>query len=294
MKIVKIYGGLGNQMFQYAFALSLAVAGGDDIYLDGSGLANDRLHNGFELDRLFSLALPAARIEDVRRLSDSPVSLAGRIRRKYFSKRSHFIDRKFGYQPELFEMPDDMYFEGYWQSEKYFKPIEARIRERLAFARPLDDRNEELLASLPRPIASVHVRRGDYLRHANLNLCTPAYYGRAVEAISRDGGIGSLLVFSDDAEYCRTALEPRGVPATIVDWNAGPESWQDMAMMSRCDRHVIANSSFSWWGAWLDPNPAKRIVAPSIWNRREIRDADLYYSFKFNDIVPEGWERVAI
>jgi hypothetical protein len=293
MKIVKIYGGLGNQMFQYAFALSLAASGRDDVFLDGSGLAGDTIHNGFELDRLFRLALPIARIEDVRRLSDAPTSLIGRFRRKYLSKKSHVIDRIFGYQPVLFDLPGDLYFEGYWQSEKYFKAIEGLIRERLAFARPLDARNEELLASLPRPIASVHVRRGDYLKYPNLDLCTPAYYRRAIEAVCL-GGLGSLLIFSDDSEYCKSELRPIGVPTTIVDWNTGPESWQDMAMMSRCDRHVIANSSFSWWGAWLDPDPSTRVLAPSVWNRREIRDTDRYYSFRFDDIVPEGWERVAI
>ena len=82
--------------------------------------------------------------------------------------------------------------------------------------------------------------------------------------------------------------------ADFVGWNGGQDSWQDMAMMARCDCHVVANSSFSWWGAWEDPSPAKRVIAPSIWNRREIEDHDLYYRYRFEDIVPASWERVPI
>lgn len=294
MKIVKIQGGLGNQMFQYAFALALAASGRDEVFLDPSCLEGDSVHNGFELSRLFAPALPLASIEDVRRLSDSPTSIIGRVKRKYFSKRTHFIDRKFGYQPEVFEFPGDTYFEGYWQSEKFFKPIEGEIRNRLAFARALDDRNEELLASLPRPVASVHVRRGDYLKYPNLDICTPEYYERAAGEMAREPGMKSLLVFSDDAEYCRERIRLGGAPVTIVDWNTGSESWQDMAMMARCDRHIIANSSFSWWGAWLGAAKDKAVVAPSIWNRRQVRDRDRYYRFSFDDIVPASWRRAAI
>jgi hypothetical protein len=294
MKIVKIYGGLGNQMFQYAFALALAATGRDEVFLDPSGLEGDNVHNGFELGRLFALALPLAGTDDVRRLSDSPTSVIGRVKRKYFHKRTHFIDRRFGYQPELFEIAGDIYYEGYWQSEKYFKPIEGEIRKRLSFAPSLEDRNEELLASMPRPIASVHVRRGDYLKYPNLDICTPGYYERAIEEMARDPGIGSLLVFSDDAEYCRTRIRVGGAPARIVDWNNGAESWQDMAMMIRCDSHIIANSSFSWWGAWLGAARGGVTIAPSIWNRRQIRDRDRYYRFSFDDIVPASWRRAAI
>ena len=294
MKIVKIYGGLGNQMFQYAFARALAAASADEVFIDCSAPGTEAAHNGFELDRIFSIALPPAPTGAAEKLSVRPSGFLNRLRRKYFTKRSHRIDREFRYQPELLALSGDVYFEGYWQSEKYFLGIGEELRCDFTFARALADKNDALLRELPRPIASVHVRRGDYLKYKNLNICTPEYYSRAIRRISSRGGASSYLVFSDDIGYCRATLDFGGAPVAFVDWNRAEASWQDMAMMSRCDCHVIANSSFSWWGAWLDPNPAKRVVAPSIWNRREIRSNDRYYSFSFDDVLPASWERVEI
>jgi hypothetical protein len=221
-----------------------------------------------------------------------PTNLVNRVRRKYFTKRSHLIDRKFGYQPELLSLRGDVYYEGYWQSEKYFKGMAGDIRKAFTFGRVLSPENERTLQSLPRPAASIHVRRGDYIKYANLDICTPSYYERAVAALGT--GIASVLVFSDDIGYCKHTLELGDVPAVYVDRNRGADSWQDMAMMSHCDHHIIANSSFSWWGAWLDGKPGSRVIAPAVWNRREISDNDRYYSFTFADVVPELWERVAI
>jgi hypothetical protein len=294
MKIVKIYGGLGNQMFQYAFSRSLAASTGDTIYIDGSALGDDSVHNGYELGRVFGVGLPEAPLGAVGRLSVPPTSLVRRIRRKYLTKRSHYIDKKFGYQPELFDLAGDRYFEGYWQSEKYFAGMEAGIRRDFAFKNPLDERNLVLLRDLPRPIASLHVRRGDYLKYANLDICGPLYYEKALACLVSRREVSSFLVFSDDIEYCRATLRLGEASAVFVDWNIGEESWQDMAMMSLCDHHIIANSSFSWWGAWLNANVDKVVVAPSIWNRRQVADDDRYYRFTYDDVVPTGWLRAEI
>ena len=294
MKIVKIHGGLGNQMFQYAFALRLAAEGRDEVCIDTGGFDDQPAHNGFELGRLFSVSLPEAPREVVKRLAIRPMGILNRVRRKYLTKRSHIIDRKFGYQPELLSLEGDAYFEGYWQSEKYFAPIAAEIRSAFTFRQALAKRNEGILAAADRPLVSVHVRRGDYVTHDNLNLCSPRYYENAARALA-EAGIEPprYLVFSDDAEYCRRELGSSMAGALVVDWNRGSESWQDMAMMAACDLHIIANSSFSWWGAWLDEKPGRRVIAPGIWNRRELYDRDHYYSYTFGDIVPESWERAA-
>lgn len=293
MKIVKICGGLGNQMFQYAFARSLAAAEEDEVYIDSSAFTSYKLHNGFELEKLFTLDLEQAPGDMVKQLSVQPDGFLNRIRRKYFTKPSHFIDRKFNYQPELFEFGGDRYFDGYWQSEKYFRGIEATIREGYRFRLPLAARNVELLESLPRPIASVHVRRGDYLLEKDLDICTPAYYERALAGL-RASDVKSFIIFSDDIPYCRKMLRLGETHAAFVDWNLGDDSWQDMAMMSRCDHHVIANSSFSWWGAWLDPNPQKRVLAPTIWNGRQIENRNRYYRYNFDDVLPTEWERIPL
>jgi hypothetical protein len=294
VKIVKVYGGLGNQMFQYAFAQSLAARLGEKVLIDSSGLDGDEIHNGFELERVFGVRPSEADARDVDRLSSRPKGLAGRLRRKYFTKPSHVIDRKYRYQPELLDLAGDRYFEGYWQSEKYFSGIEDRVRSDFRFAADLDDRSASALRSLPRPIVSIHVRRGDFLKYRNLDICTPRYYAGAMESLRSRDEAGSFLVFSDDPEYCRRVLDSGGAPAVYVDWNTGSDSWRDMAMMSSCDHHVIANSSFSWWGAWLGSGEGRRVIAPSVWNRREIKDTDRYYSFSFEDVVPASWERMPI
>jgi hypothetical protein len=293
MKIVKLQGGLGNQMFQYAFSRALQAATGEDVFGDRSGLYGKPEHNVYELERVFGLDFPEPTPGAVERLAYPAKGLANRLLRKYLTKPTHIIDRKFGYQPELLTLPGDRYFEGYWQSEKYFSGIEATIRRDFSFKLPLSERNRAILAGLRRPAASVHVRRGDYLAHPNLDICTPAYYERAV-AILRDLGISSFLVFSDDIPYCRTTLGLGGDETVFVDWNRGEDSWQDMALMARCDHNIIANSSFSWWAAWLNPSPAKSIVAPSVWNRRQFESRDRYYHFSFDDIVPAAWLRVDV
>lgn len=294
MKIVKIYGGLGNQMFQYAFALSLASRTGDRVYIDSSDVQSDRLHNGYELSRLFDLRLPEADQRDVKRLSTRPRGLISRARRKYFTKPTHIIDKKYAFQRELYDLDGDFYFEGYWQSEKYFADIEDSIRKTFAFVQALDERSLSALRSLPRPIVGLHVRRGDFTKHQNLNICTPTYYAAAMSEMCRSDAALSFMIFSEDIEYCRKNLDFKDNPVVFVDWNTGADSWRDMALMSMCDHNIIANSSFSWWGAWLNQNPGKIVIAPAIWNRREIHTADRYYSFSFEDVVPSSWKRMPL
>jgi hypothetical protein len=293
MKIVKIYGGLGNQMFQYAFsrALEKAVGGREELRYDCSACDADATHNGLELEKVFGLELARASEDECGRLAVRPTSLVHRFRRKYLTPRSHIIDRKFSYQGELLSLVGDYYYEGYWQNEKYFRDFEPEIRKDFSFSRRLDGRNERLFEELPRPIASIHVRRGDYLKYPDLDICTEGYYRRAIEEFRKEGSAASFMVFSEDVDYCRQSLGLSEAEATFVDWNAGAASWQDMAMMSRCDAHIIANSSFSWWGAWLDPKDGKSVIAPEIWNRRQIANRDRYYRFDYGEVVPERWRR---
>lgn len=294
MKIVKIYGGLGNQMFQYAFALELEQRRGEPVYLDLSGFEDYGLHNGFELERVFGIQTRVAPPDIVRRLSVPSSGLVNRFRRKYLTKKTHFIDRYFGYYPAVFDREGDCYYDGYWQSEKYFVDVEEAVRRVFRFREGLGERNEALLQDLPGPRVSLHVRRGDYLKSENLNVCTPAYYEAALAELRASIPIRSILVFSDDISWCRENLQLEAQTTAYIDWNTGLESWRDMALMTRCDHHIIANSSFSWWGAWLNPRMSKRVFAPRPWNMREINNTDHYYSYSFSDIIPASWERVGI
>ncbi len=300
MKIVKINGGLGNQMFQYAFARALEYRTGESVCIDISSYRKktsyggiDLYHNGFELAKLFDVPYREAPLNIVRRLSTQPDSVLKRFRRKYVTKKTHYIDKQFSYTPAVFDISGDCYFEGYWQTEKYFLPVRQAVIDAYKFVLPLSAQNTELLSSMPRPAVSIHVRRGDYLNSENLNVCTPEYFSGALEYIQSVADIRTVLVFSDDIGWCRENI--RSIADTVfVDWNRGNDSWQDMAMMSACDCNVIANSSFSWWAAYLNQSRGKIVTAPKPWNMREVRSSDTYYRHNFADIIPESWKRIPI
>ncbi len=305
MRIVKISGGLGNQMFQYAFSLSLKNAGNTEVQLDLGTYRDksnyngiDLVHNGFELKELFNINFKEATIKDVVRLSYQPTNLLNRVLRKYFTKKTHFIDKKFSFQPELLSLPkSDIYFEGNWQTEKYFISIEDEIRKAFTFKKTLSPESEKLANSLGKGSASIHIRRGDYLKTQTMNVCGIPYYKTAVRKLFDKTNITELLVFSDDMDWCRQELklESFGAKVIYVDWNKGADSWQDMALMSKCNNHIIANSSFSWWGAWLDPNKEKIVICPEIWNLRQLTpEIDKYYRCVYDDILPSSWIKCPI
>jgi hypothetical protein len=292
MKIVKIQGGLGNQMFQFAFSKALENAIGEKVYLDISSYSIENCHNGFEINSVFNLTVEEAPMTMVRKMATLPENIIKRIRRKYLTKKSHFIDKKFCYQPEVLKLRGDRYFEGYWQSEKYILPIERTVRKLFEFRKPLNPKNEELLSSSKAPIVGIHVRRGDYIKDHCLNICTPNYYHKALGEIKRNCDIGIIFIFSDDIKYCKSNIDTGGIETVYIDWNRKENSWQDMAMMVRCDVHIISNSSFSWWGAWLNRKTEKVVIAPFPWNSREIVSDDTYYHHDFKDIIPHNWLRI--
>ena len=303
MKIVKVAGGLGNQMFQYAFARALEARSGEEVYLDTSTYEYMPAHNGFELGRLFAVKYKVAREEDVRRLGTRPRSLLSKLRRKYCTKRTHYIDREFRYDPKVFTLEGDRYLEGYWQSEKYFAPIADSLRREFEFISDPGPQNRQILeeaekacsAKTPRrhELVSVHVRRGDSLKLQETQVCTEAYYRNAFGLARQRFVRPHFLVFSDDLSWCRANLGLGKDDATFVDWNRGADSWRDMWLMSRCGGHIIANSSFSWWGAWLDPNPDKLVIVPDRWSLAR-HGPFSYYRYDFSDIVPESWVRVPV
>ena len=290
-------------MFCAAFVQALKHTG-QKVFVDTSLYGNgtmrsgvDFCHNGLEIERLFGIRFDEADKADVRRLSTSAEGLLNRIRRKYFTKRTHYIDTVFRYTPEVLSDKSDRYLEGFWQTEKYFLPIEKDIRRLFAFRPTLSEKSaaaqSALQAQEPASLsASVHVRRGDFLHTKTLNVCTETYYNNAIEYAAKKYAVSAFYVFSDDIQWCREHLNFFGTRSVFIDWNIGADSWQDMALMSLCRCNIIANSSFSWWAAWLNDNPDKKIIAPSIWNLREKGYKDFYYRYDFSDIVPKSWIRI--
>ncbi|MEI8206785.1 MAG: alpha-1,2-fucosyltransferase [Kiritimatiellales bacterium] len=289
MVISHILGGLGNQMFQYAAGRALALSRGVPLRLDISGFDNYGLHNGFELDRIFPGNFEISAESDVHRmLGWRSEPLVRRILRRpqaaLLRGSRLIIEPHFNFWPGFLELPDDCYLDGYWQSEKHFKPVEDVIRRDFRFKQEMTRRNRELAEQMRGDGSiSLHVRRGDYVtnpkNHKVLSLCPLEYYQTAVSLIAERVEKPHFFIFSDDLPWVKSYLKV-DFYSSYIDHNRGAESYNDMRLMSLCRHHIIANSSFSWWGAWLDSRPDKMVIAPARWftNNNEIAD-----------LIPDGW-----
>lgn len=289
MIITKIIGGLGNQMFQYAAGRALSLRNNTDLALDVSGFKNYKLHQGFEFPRLFNQHYAIATQTDIfKMLGWQTPSLVRRVlARKQFASLRHasFIaEPHYQYWSGINNTPKNCYLSGYWQSEKYFGDVSAQIREDFTFVLPLEGKNAELSERIVESNAiSLHIRRGDYVSNqqttATHGLCSIDYYQEAIRYIAERVQDPQFFVFSDDIAWVRDNLKI-DFPHHYVDHNSGAQSYNDMRLMSLCQHHIIANSSFSWWGAWLNPSVAKIVIAPKKWFVTDTDTSDLY---------PSGW-----
>lgn len=287
---VKLLGGLGNQMFQYAAARALADRAASELLLDVGEFAHYTLRR-YELDAM----RVRARIQQPpsAAVAPGPIARGARaLRQRFFPRQAPqaplYRERSFNFDPGLLQQGAPVQLEGYWQSEKYFRDAADAIRRDFTLADNLDAANRAMLQHMQGTIAvSVHVRRGDYVTNpttaAYHGTCSPEYYRQAVEHIARRCGPLTLFVFSDDQQWVRANL-PFAHPTVHVDCNPPERGAWDMHLMKQCRHHVIANSSFSWWGAWLDPSADKIVVAP----RRWFTDPGIDTS----DLVPAGWVRI--
>ncbi len=290
MIISNIMGGLGNQMFQYAMGRALSLKLETDYYVDVSDFSRHRIHQGFELDRIFNISCAIARDVDVRRLLGWRQSA---LLRRIFNKlpvrlsNSTFIrEPHFQYWHGSQDLPRDCYLSGYWQSAKYFEAFESTIRNDFAFMSPLSEMNSVVAEAIYLSNAiSLHVRRGDYTSKnssAKHGLCSPSYYETAMEYMLQHTPKPHFFVFSDDVEWVKENIS-FDFPHTFVTHNTGANSFNDMRLMSMCQSHITANSSFSWWGAWLNPRKTKIVVSPKAWF------ADNTVS---DDLIPPNWMRL--
>lgn len=290
--ITHIIGGLGNQMFQYAVGRALSLERGTPLRLDTQDFKGYRLHNGFELETVFKLDAKLASSSDVRQVLG--FRAFGAIRRGLFRRQlavfrgpNLLVDNLYGHRPKISQAPDACYLMGNWQSEKYFRHIEDTIRGDFSFKTPLVGQNAEVAAQIKTCTAvSLHVRRGDIAANpaalAVHGLCSLDYYQRAVRFITDRVAQPEFFVFSDDLSWVRENLQ-LGYPCHYIGHNKGSDSYNDMRLMSLCRHHIIANSSFSWWGAWLNPRQDNIVVAPERWFAAECDSTG---------IVPESWVRM--
>lgn len=272
ISIIKFKGGLGNQMFQYAFYLSLKKR----YPLVLSLFDNEEslhCHNGITLDSAFHIN-SANRAKWFRLVRSHLPFVIRRARHVEQGNALLYEDRFFSKSEQV------TVFDGYWQSEKYFVPVADKVRNAFRFRKDLmNSRTLKFAETLQKGIfVSVHVRRGDYLPLVDYHgLCSESYYRDAMLFLRGKLPDAVFVFFSDDIDWVKENL--RCEDAVYVDWNQGKDSWQDMYLMSQCKCNIVANSSFSWWGAWLNGNAEKIVVAPSRW-----------FTFSPNyDILPDSW-----
>lgn len=300
MITVSLIGGLGNQMFQYAAGKALAERHGVPLALDISGFRNYALRP-FLLDRLLvPEAIAVARTEPAERpeINFARAKWKARIDRllgkaglpKLASSPNEYREPHFHYDPAFETLGPQIALFGYFQSERYFNSIAESLRDWFSPREPLGDAAAAALKRIEtsRLPVSVHVRRGDYLKpgtHEVHGILGESFYRRVFDRLeSMIGHEAELFIFSDDLAAAEQVLS--FIPGSRLNHVRGdPERpWEDMALMARCRHHVIANSSFSWWGAWLNPSPDKIVVAPRAWFAAAgsgKRDT--------GDLYPSGW-----
>lgn len=296
MKYVTITGGLGNQMFVYAFCLELRERGYNAIlFAPRKKNSKGYGYQGYELKKLFNIVETIGFCSQILDLLLSAYSQLIRIFPKRF-KSSLFklvgvflmsVPENFIYYPKVFtfEHKNEL-FMGTWQSEKYFSNALCEVREQFKFKTALiSTQTENVLNELNNLNAvSIHIRRGDYLSPQYVNgfgnVCTIDYYKRAIEYINLKTENPYFYIFTDDKTWVTENFNIAN--SCFVVHNTGSDSWQDMFLMSNCKHNIIANSSFSWWGAWLNKNPDKIVIAPQKW----------WNGIDNDDVIPLNWIRV--
>jgi hypothetical protein len=272
MICVRLDGGLGNQLFQYAAGRALALQHNTGLLLDTSTLKRR--------DRTVTpRSLELQHFQHAGHLSGSSTSAlfpwfhrAAWVTHWVSSWRT-FVEKGVEYQGDFSALPNQTYLVGYWQSFRYFSHIADLLIADLTPVDSLSDASSAIAKQIDLGVSvALHVRRGDYVSlaaAAELHGALPvAYYEKAMARVSEIVGQARYFVFSDDVQWCRTHLLLAD-DAVFVTHNTGPDAWQDLVLMARCEHHIIANSSFSWWGAWLADQrsrpPGHLVVAPARW-----------------------------
>jgi hypothetical protein len=298
MVIVRLRGGLGNQLFQFAAGFALSQHLHVEYKLDPYTYTKHK-YRKLELGHFnipFELASPTE--------LDSYVGKGKLIR--YLNKRENYLrcpkvvaQPHYHFYDDFFSLPADIYLSGYWQSEKYFQNVSNQIVDMYQPKERLDSKNLELIQQLDECNSiAIHVRRGDYTSGTYSGFfggLTNDYYQDAVKLIYERVSNPSFFIFSDNPEWCRKNLNIK--EAVYVDHNKGDGSYKDLVLMSKAKHNVIANSTFSWWGAWLNQNASKLVVAPKQWFQKSYNDqpgAAIYGSRYYNtkDLIPETWLKV--
>ncbi|MEE9408522.1 MAG: alpha-1,2-fucosyltransferase [Polaribacter sp.] len=267
MIVVRILGGLGNQMFQYAYAKALEHEG-FNVKLDLSKFKKYKLHGGYQLDK-YTINIQYA---------DALSSTLGKLGiKKSVKEKSLLFDKN------LLSLKGNEYIKGYFQTEKYFSEIREILLKDFTIKKEIAESTKSFATNISsfKNTCSLHIRRGDYISDEKANsvhgTCSLEYYKKAIEIILKKDKNTHFFVFSDDINWAKENLKIEN--AMYIDHKTIPH--EDMYLMSLCKHNITANSSFSWWGAWLNTNKNKTVIAPKQW-----------FVDKENEIACSNWIKI--
>lgn len=293
--VVALYGGLGNQLFQYATARALAAKHDAELVLDLRWF--EEVKQSKEItSRNFALYPFKLNVNilDNTAPTDISNSFVNRIRRLVLRHRqkdkhvSTYNERSYTFDETVLNLKSPVRLNGYWQSYKYFSAYESIIKEELNSIKALSPASQELLSQIQSSDAiCLHVRRGDYVTNAKTaafhGSCGLSYYQDGLEIVLKGLSRPKCFVFTDDPSWAKENMR-LGLPTTVVDINGPDEAHQDLWLMAACKHFIIANSTLSWWGAWLADYPSKIVVSPAQWFKTFEQD--------MSDLIPNDWIRL--
>jgi len=293
MITAKIQGGIGNQMFQYALSRHLTVINDSSLSLDltfayNKSLRQDFSYRGFPLSS-FNVQ---HNLTSISKLAKN-ISVPG-----VFPKMSKLINEtkesvgvqdyiresvadRFGYNETILAKRGNLYLDGYWQNEKYFKKIRELLIQEFTLVDGFDDSANEIADKIKqtRESVSIHIRRGDYVGHPRYKgICTKQYYKNAISFFRKNISKPMFFIFTDDVDYVKKELNIEG---SVFVSRSEISLQEDLKLMSICNHNIIANSTFGWWGAWLNENEDKLVVTPSRWVNDSSNDG--------SSIIPDNW-----
>ena len=299
MIIVKLKGGLGNQMFQYAFGRRIALENNLELKFDITGFKDDRVYRSkYNLD-CFNIVENIATEKDLRKAKiytlqnyiGKCVRLLSRIKPYY--KRYVINEKKFfSFDPKVIEKKKYVYYNGYWQNEKYFKDIEDIIRKDFTFKNKLNRDNLNISKMMIKTNSvALHIRNygKTYNEKASkrdardFGIMKMSYYQNALKYLENKINNFRIFIFSNDINWVKNTYDFKYDNIFYVD-NEGKD-YEQLQLMSLCKHNIIANSTFSWWGAWLNTNPNKIVMAPKMW----LRDPAANAKIKYEDLYQKEW-----
>ncbi len=297
MITVKLMGGLGNQMFQYAVARSLSKAHNTTMRLDLTYLLDRRpredcVYRNYDLG-IFNISenftFPYMLTKLIGNLKNS--RLTSFLTKFSMHNKKIFSEKHFYYHNEITSLENNVYLSGHWQSPKYFSDIVDIIRQEFTFRKPIADISAELLKKiLKKNSVCVNVRRADFinLKNANKNhgVLDMEYYNKAIGIIAKKVETPHFFIFSDDVDWCTKNIKPDFTTTVVSHKHAGEKFKDYLQLMLSCKHFIIPNSTFGWWAAWLNTNKDKIVIAPKNWFKDKKKNAQTM------DLMPSDWLRI--